>query len=320
MSRCPLTIPPHASTRKERVLPYARVSTGPSRHPRLYLPNATRSQFDRVLFNNQYHSQCTRFLVVRNDLHGAGLGYVAKLMSFALSLAVNEGRVLIEEAVERPLWCTVPPYTMQCFYRPWSDCKPPSGPRPEYKRDADHERVLALSLRKFHHSALWWGASKLMTPQTAASLKDFLFDPLPWVQRLSFCVKTGCKIAGERFVLVHMRDSPQKRRERGKLAGFDDYVKDVRDGSTVLWQTSNPELLNRAIEFSKQHGIRSCYTDNNRTINDAWGGRDPSMTAEAAAVGVVNKELARGADYIVSPQSSMWTWFIATGDARVIEP
>ena len=79
---------------------------------------------------SQFPAQCGRFLLVRDDFRGSGLGWTARMFASALLLAMRQSRVLLEIPVwhgssRDARWCRQPPYTLQCFYRAWSHCKPP---------------------------------------------------------------------------------------------------------------------------------------------------------------------------------------------------
>lgn len=75
---------------------------------------------------SQHPHVCNRLLLVEDDLPFSGLGYTSVLWRAALLVAMRAGRVLIEvpldiswypsQAVRAPRWCTVPPFTLQCFY------------------------------------------------------------------------------------------------------------------------------------------------------------------------------------------------------------
>ena len=84
----------------------------------------------RLAYHNQHPEQpaCTnsKFLLVEDNLVGAGFGYTTHLMALSLSLAMREGRVLVEVPSIRPRWCSHQPYTFQCYYQNWTDCPPPS--------------------------------------------------------------------------------------------------------------------------------------------------------------------------------------------------
>ena len=80
-------------------------------------------------------------LLIENDLGRAGMGYVRELYAAALLLAMREGRVLLEVPLNQSwpvhdsrvvgmdsrigMWCDRPPYTLQCFFSPWTHCTQP---------------------------------------------------------------------------------------------------------------------------------------------------------------------------------------------------
>ena len=250
---------------------------------------------------HQFPSRCPgRFTVVHDDMHGAGLGWTAKLLTFALIISRRQGRILVEGDSARR-WCTHDPGTLLCYYRPWSNCSLAA---------ASHVRNLSLAL--FHRKGVWHGMSASTTDLQPAAFQ-LLFRPrdeyLLHVERLI------AQCGGDDFWTVHVRDSPEKRRERGKLPSFDKYVARIPNGTKrVLWQTSNPSVFGQMMLFARSSRLpHHCYTNATRHTRDAWGGRNASLNDESALTGVVNGEAARRGSGCISLGSSMWTWFITVG-------
>ena len=114
---------------------------------------------------------------------------------------------------------------------------------------------------------------------------------------------------------VHIRMSPEKEKERGRLPSVEAYLKKIPDNaSRILWQTSNPDVFERLSSYSNSHGhVRTCATNFSRHVNDVWGGRDVTRTDESDMTGAVNGELGRRGIGLISLRSSMWNWFLTIG-------
>ena len=80
----------------------------------------------------------------------------------------------------------------------------------------------------------------------------------------------------------------------------------------VLWQTSNPVLMNKALAYLKKMHMNICFTKNRRYLNDVWGGHT-TLSSESGWIGAPNYALGRRSRGIISTKSSMWTWFLQAG-------
>ena len=256
------------------------------------------------IFAHQFPPVCQSITLLNDDLHGAGLGMTAKMMVFALITANKHGRTLMEsESLRR--WCTKPPGTLQCYYRPWTNCTL-SGV----------QDVKNVSLQTFWRSGKWYGMSK-STASLQARAFNILFQPrkivTDFVQRL--IVQCG----GTDFWTVHYRDSPEKKKERGRLPAFDKYIQKIPTNATrILWQTSNPQGFLKMIEYSKKSDRKYCHTNFTRHINDVWGGRKPNVSDESGITGAVNGEAARRGIGSISYRSSKWNWFMTIGTNQTV--
>ena len=94
-----------------------------------------------AILANQHPEDCAsaRYLLIEDDVLRQGVGFTSRYWLSALRLAVSSNRVLMEVPVDRdwpgfpvnlgypqnvanPRWCLVPPFTLQCFYQPWTHC------------------------------------------------------------------------------------------------------------------------------------------------------------------------------------------------------
>jgi hypothetical protein len=141
------------------------------------------SDFERRILRNQFVASaasvaaegvqgsapsCSRLLLLTNDLYGQGLGWSMRFYVYALLAAMESGRVLVELSStslghhSEIRWCGRPPFTLECYFRRWSDCVPP-------------ENASALPLtspRRKHH----WGSLGLTTvpaPTLRVTLSQF---------------------------------------------------------------------------------------------------------------------------------------------------
>ncbi|KAL1530416.1 hypothetical protein AB1Y20_001321 [Prymnesium parvum] len=89
--------------------------------------NYSADGWKSAIIASQHPLHCERFLLVEDDMNNSGIGFTAKVWSFALLLAVRTRRVLLEvpRASGRSRWCDRPPYSFQCLYEPWTHCSPP---------------------------------------------------------------------------------------------------------------------------------------------------------------------------------------------------
>lgn len=221
---------------------------------------------------------------------------------------MREDTILVEVPSLKRLWCTKPPYTLQCYYKPWTNCS---------LDDVDDKRIRNASLGAFHASKVWYGMSH--TGLAQLPVRNFLFRPNAKIKHMAREVASRCG-AGD-FWTVHIRDSPEKVKERGRLPSASQYFEKIPPHvKRVLWQTSNPKSLGEAVAYAKSHNLRDCYTDfETRHVHDVWGGRsaNTSLADESGLVGAVNGAL--GHDFsagLISLRSSMWTWFLSCGSVN----
>ncbi len=252
-----------------------------------------------LLTQNQFPRRCHRFTVMKDDLYGAGLGFTAKLMLFVLVESTKENRVLLEGPSSR--WCTRDSKNLQCYYKPWSNCS--------LSRNSD---VKFLSLKAFHKSRRWYGMS-LSTLNIQAEGFSILFTPLQHVEEHAQRVIAKC--GGSDYWTVHVRISPEKQKEQRKLPSVERYLSVIpQNASRILWQTSNPVVFARLVNYSKLHKqVQTCATEFSRYINDVWGGRYVTKVDESGLTGAVNGALGRRGIGVISLKSSMWTWFLTIG-------
>jgi len=246
-------------------------------------------------------------LVLKDDLHGAGLGWTAKLMVFVLIIARREGRILVEKEGSKR-WCTKDPGTLQCYYLPWTNCSVENGTRTDVKH---------LSLSKFSSKGTWYGMSKSTKKEQPDAFR-LLFRPRPHIlakveELISVC-------GGTDYWTVHVRHSPEKIKERGKLPELSMYVSKIPpDAKRILWQTSNPKIFEKMMRVSRDMSFKYCHTNFSRHIHDVWGGRNDALKDESGLTGAINGEAARRGIGCISFEMSMWTWFITVGtDQRVV--
>ena len=258
------------------------------------------------IFKHQFPPVCRRVTLLHDDLHGAGLGMTAKMMVFALIVVNRNGRTLVEtESLRR--WCTKAPGTLQCYYRPWTNCT----------LSGVHD-VQNMSLKAFWGSRRWYGMS-----QSTASLQPrafgILFRPRKIVTEYVHRLFEQC--GGRDFWTVYYRNSPEKIKEQGGrlLPAFDRYIQKIpTSAKRILWQTSNPQGFVKMVEFSKNTSREYCHTNFTRHLHDMWGGRNVRFSDESGITGAVNGEAARSGVGCVTTWSSMWTWFMTVGTRQKV--
>ena len=79
-----------------------------------------------------------------------------------------------------------------------------------------------------------------------------------------------------RLWVVHMRDSPQKTREHGRMPPSEAIPPKI----PIMWQTPHLAMRRRAIAWSAAERRDSGYTNNSRSVAGRWGGRDASWIDE----------------------------------------
>ena len=261
------------------------------------------------LFNLQFPPVCHgRFMAVKDDLWGAGLGFTAIMLSRLMYVAAQDRRILIEVPAKKPRWCNTPPQTLQCFYQPWTNCS----------LDQQGADIIHVSLKSYHSSRKWYGKGKTVHTMYPTPNRLF-FRPNALVQRHVNAVIAQC--GGTDYWTVHVRDSPEKRRElhTTHLLALQGYVRRLPQNVTrILWQTANPAAFQAILRYSSQRpGLRFCYTNFSRHTEDVWGGRNASFTDESGLTGAVNGELGHLGTGLISLRSSMWTAFLASLNASM---
>ena len=97
-------------------------------------------RWSRAIRASQFPRVCHgRFLLIENDQPFSGLGSIRELYQAALLVAVRDRRILVEIPLNQswpqpppanrsvspmPRWCDVPPFTLNCFFEPWTHCAP----------------------------------------------------------------------------------------------------------------------------------------------------------------------------------------------------
>lgn len=357
-SRCAVHVPadPAELTGPPMLPPTDLIPWGPSHVSALH--HSHRWQFSPVnrsqdgwaaAIRASQFGNCSRLLLVEDDLTKAGLGFTAKIWQAALLIALRDNRVLLEvrmvkqnqtagrgegpEVVrrrqayfERPRWCDREPYTLQCLYQPWTHCRPPPatatlvrpGGRPLNTKKWPHDEPYVITgLGRIHRQGMFWHGARSDASREAGR---FLFRPRPWVTALADCVMRDSNLAPREFVSLHIRYSVEKQAEGQRLGvqlpGLDAYgvlsnaLADDLGKRKVFVQTASPIALNQFSAFCSQHNIEVSYTNNSRSENDAWGGWNAGAEMEQAAVAAINAHIGSQALISVSPSLSLWTNFM----------
>ena len=254
-------------------------------------------------FPHQFPRTCSgQITLLHDDLRGAGLGWTAKMIVFALVEVNREGRTLLE-AHSSGRWCSRAPGTLQCYYHPWTNCSL-----------ADAHDVRNMSLRDFWANRKWYGMS-MSTASLQPHAFKILFRPRPSVMVHVEWLARQC--GGTDYWTVHYRDSPEKRKERGRLPPFEAYIRQLPStAKRVLWQTSNPQGFQKMMDYTRTLSLPYCHTNFTRHSNDVWGGRDARYRDESGLTGAVNGEAARRGVGCVSTSTSSWNWFITVGTGQ----
>ena len=308
--------------------------------------NTTNDGWAAAIRASQF-GNCSRLLLVEDDLVKAGLGFTAKIWTAALLVAMRDNRVLMEVRMvrpnatvevkhnltmvrqhpfERPRWCDREPYTLQCLYMPWTHCQlPPAdatvirpGGRPlKVNKWPHNEPYVITGLGRIHRQGIFWHGAKSAATREAGR---FLFRPRPWITAAADCVMREAGLEPRGFINVHIRHSVEKQAEGARLGvslpGLDAYeslgLALSKDAGTrkLFVQTASPVALLRAISFSAQHQFHLFYTNNSRSENDAWGGWKGGSEMEQAAVAAINAHIGSKALVTVSPELSLWTNFL----------
>ena len=292
---------------------------------------------------------CSRLLLVEDDLTKAGLGFTAKIWQAALLIAMRDNRVLMEvrmvkqhynaspgedprvamrrsQYFERPRWCDREPFTLQCLYQPWTHCKPPPigatiirpGGRPLKTNKWPHnEPYVITGLGRIHRQGLFWYGARSSAQREAGR---FLFRPRRWIQDVADCVTRDAGLTANGFVSMHIRHSVEKTAESQRLGvqlpSLEAYgvlsqaLADDLGTRMVFVQTASPTALEHIVSVGRKHGLTLVYTNNSRSDNDAWGGWNAGAEMEQATVAAVNAHIGSRALASVSPILSLWTNFL----------
>ena len=86
------------------------------------------------------------------------------------------------------------------------------------------------------------------SPELVQAGTMHLFTGRPWIQRIARCYLAECGISQGGYVALHVRESPEKRSERGddEMTNFDEYVNatltelEHQSLRVVHLQTANP--------------------------------------------------------------------------------
>ena len=201
----------------------------------MYWPQPLESHHDfaalrETILSNQFPADpaaCNRTLLFYDNSVGGGLGYTAKMMGYALLIAVQERRVLIllpgnpsydakayghDHAHSTTRWCTRPPHSLACYYEPPTHCAPDglrapfrTPPLPTWHGQplkvpwwspsdaeslADKQHVV-VSMESLHLTASVGGNAfawpTWFEPKLWSVVFSVLFQPRPWLRELAFC-------------------------------------------------------------------------------------------------------------------------------------
>ena len=277
--------------------------------------------FRNVIKANQFPESCDRMLILYDDAIEAGLGYTSKLIANALLLAIKEKRVLIMKEHPTRRWCSKFPFNLNCFYEPYTHCKPPNKTLSQWSKRHINIKNVRITTLQIHRSSFWYGAhpSKAIYEATY----ELLFRPRFWVREIGKCIMKESNIENNKFIVVHARFSVDKKRERGsKLPFLTEYLKPIKQLTNrtgignIFLQTSTPIAINLFQEWSLKYEWNLSFTKNKRSSRDLWMHShknhtyDPSGEQLSVIAQSVNAYIASFATYFLSPSSSMWTWFV----------
>ena len=281
-----------------------------------------------AMIASQFRTDCSRLLLVEDDMNTSGVGFTAKIWAFALLLAVRDNRVLLEvsrvQGVSR--WCDREPFSFQCLYEPWSHCQipPPNTPqavpggRPMKLTTWPHgANVVRTGLGRIHRQGQIWYSAK-HSPITVAS--HFLFRPRKWVRDIGECVMRKAGLRPGHFVSIHIRYSVEKLAEGKRLgatlpalSAYHPLAESLAtDAGTrkIFLQTASVVGLEDFTSFASKQKLKVFYTDNPRSEHDSWGGWLIGAEMMQSAVGAVNAYISSLAAVTASPGISLWTDFL----------
>lgn len=278
--------------KSNQILEEALLSAESNEHPLLFTPKTPRRDgWLSALRASQNPNECSRYLLIDDDMHRSGLGFTARMLASVLLYAVRHRRVLLEVPHRNKTtgkvagrWCDRPPHTLQCAFEPWSSCALPDATLPVVafekvcqcpenigkchehkmrclKNDVESKPVVSMNLRDFFKLKGLWerpGESAFEVLQAAHRL---LFFPRLWVRDLAACVMERYGLKRAKFMSVHVRISPEKEKEsRGagkrmpKEVGYRQLTRLAAVASGlrhVHLQTSNPIVLSSLVAWSE---------------------------------------------------------------------
>jgi len=311
-------------------------SPGNRKKERLFQPDGD-GPWDHAIRSSQFPARCHRFLLIKIDTVGMGMGYMSRILAAALLIAVRENRVLIEIPINgtadlprgatllgrlpskgfglRSPWCDRAPFTLQCFFQPWTHCDVP--PDALLRAPPRKPAVLATSIMRLNVQptrVIWQGHH---SSAQGAAIRH-LFRPRRWVQRLGDCVMSRAELRPSKFLSIHVRDSPEKRKEAAgfgiqNLPPLSDYTDLMRAyGKSIHLQTANAAVLRNVTDEAARAGLLVGYTNNTRADHDSWGGWDDAQIMEQGLVAAVNAYIGSLAGVFMSLSISTWTAFVAS--------
>ena len=218
----------------------------------------------------------------------------------------------------------------ELLFRPVRHPNTPPSPRepslaPSLTPTLPHTPATTLSLR--HASPTH--------PPCPRHLPSMVHAQRAWVRDAARCVMRANGLHGGNFVVVHVRISEEKNRERGKqMPPFASYpaaadaAMAAANVSRVFLQTATPSALESMTVWAAKGGTHLSYTQSDRAEHDLWmiqnrnesgcignysrakscrtqAGERSSVVAQA-----VNALIASRSRVFVSPTASMWTMFI----------
>lgn len=304
-------------------------------HPRLFIPKSSKPPDGWVdgIHASQNPANCTRFLLLENDVSNAGLGMQARFILQVLLLAVRDQRVLLEIPSNHPnrskLWCDRPPYTFECVFEPWSYCAAPDVDRAKAAGQVTSPKVrfpysfwdttlpvVVVGLDWIRKSQrLWQGSSTWFSGNVHGVISKVLFRPRPWVRRLGKCTMREYGLVEGRFAALHIRESVEKAKELGKKlpshASYEAIAETVmrkHNVSHLFLQTASPGALAELTRWANATHNVLAFTHNPRGEHDSWAGWKSGRQMLEATVAAVNLYTASKAVAFMGIGSSMWNY------------
>jgi hypothetical protein len=304
-------------------------------HSRLFVPKNAKPPDGWIdgIYASQNPANCTRFLLLENDVSHAGLGMQARFILQALLLAVRDQRVLLEIPSSHPnrskLWCDCPPYTFECVFEPWSYCPAPDLERAKAAGQITSPKVrfpygfwdTNLPVAKVgidwirKSQRLWQGRTTWFSGDVHGVVSKVLFRPRPWVRRLSKCTMREYGLVERRFAALHIRESVEKQKELGKklpsYASYETIAETMMheyNVSHLFLQTASPGALSELTRWAHATRTVLAFTHNPRGEHDSWAGWKSGRQMLEATIAAVNLHIASKAIVFVGIASSMWNY------------